>query len=57
MPSERIQRRTDSLLDDADEAVAHDDRKTVRQRANAALSLADARGYASRSASSILGAA
>ncbi len=38
MVGERIQRRIDALLDEADEAVSADDWKTVRQRANAALS-------------------
>ncbi len=37
MPSERIQRRIDSLLDEADEAVARLDWETVRARAEAAL--------------------
>ena len=49
MPSERIQRRIDALLDEADEAVSRDDWDTVRQRANAVLSFDaendDARSY------------
>ena len=49
MPSERIQRRIDALLDEADEAVSRDDWDTVRQHANAVLSFDaendDARSY------------
>jgi len=49
MVSVRIQRRIDALLDEADEAVTADDWKTVRQRANAALSFdannEDAKAY------------
>ena len=39
MPSERIQRRIDSLLDEADEAVSKLDWATVRDRARAVLGL------------------
>ena len=49
MVSERIQRRIDQLLNEADEAVTSDDWKTVQQRANAALAFepesADASAY------------
>jgi hypothetical protein len=49
MPSERIQRRIDSLLDEADEAVSKLDLATVRDRARAVLGLdpgnSDAIGY------------
>ena len=37
MPSERIQRRIDSLLDEADQAVANEDWPTVASRARAVL--------------------
>ena len=37
MPSERIQRRIDSLLDEADEAVKQRDWSVVRERAESAL--------------------
>ncbi|HZT06065.1 MAG TPA: serine/threonine-protein kinase, partial [Chloroflexota bacterium] len=39
MPSERIQRQIDRLLDEADDAVRRDDWATVLQRAQAALRL------------------
>jgi len=39
MPSERIQRQVDALLDEAEAAIRGDDWAMVRQRANAALSL------------------
>jgi tetratricopeptide (TPR) repeat protein len=49
MPSERIQRQIDALLDEADAAMRADDWATVGQRAQAALRLdpanEDARGY------------
>ena len=49
MPSERIQRRIDSLLDEADEAVREHQWTVVRERAQSALTLdpenADALAY------------
>jgi serine/threonine protein kinase len=50
VPSERIQRQIDALLDEADVAVRAGDWETVRQRATAVLSFdeanEDARSYA-----------
>ncbi len=37
MASERIQRRIDSLLDEADQAIANEDWTTVASRARAVL--------------------
>ena len=49
MPSERIQRRIDSLLDEADEATNRNDWVVVRERAAAALAFdpdnGDAKAY------------
>lgn len=39
MPSERIQRRIDSLLDEADQALNAGDWEVLRDRANNVLSL------------------
>src|SRR5437764_985945 len=49
MPSERIQRRIERMLDEADEAVGHKDWVAVHENAQAVLALdpdnADARTY------------
>ncbi|MCA9831288.1 MAG: hypothetical protein KC495_12525, partial [Dehalococcoidia bacterium] len=49
MPSERMQRRIDSLLDEAESAIASMDWETVRARCQAVLALdpgnADAEAY------------
>ena len=49
MPSERIQRRIDLLLDEADQAMSVSDWETVRQRCRAILAFdpdnAEAREY------------
>ena len=37
VPSERVQRQIERLLDEAADAISHDDWATVRQRAHAAL--------------------
>ena len=39
MPTERIQRQIDRLLDEADEAIANQDWATVGNRARSALRL------------------
>jgi len=39
VPSERVQRQIDSLLDEAEAAIRSDDWSTVRQRAQQALTL------------------
>ena len=50
MTSERIQRRIESLLDEADEAVAREDWETVASRARAVLSF-DAENSGARASS------